>query len=191
MTGVSPVGAFGSIALPSLDPTSFSYGVKSTIGNSDFLALPKSTAGFASGTLGVRNGFLSVFSSAEVLAGVVASSTPKPPPIPSPFDIKLPPAKADTTPDGTGSASSNASDIAQQNQQTGKAIAVSASLQQLKTKIAFARGSGNDAAVDALTPLAVTTFGQLQNSPFAGLGSTPPKPFASPEVPKLFLNLGV
>ena len=31
--------------------------------------------------------------------------------------------------------------------------------------------------------------GELQNQPFAGVGTTPPQPFATPEIPNVFLNI--
>lgn len=58
-------------------------------------------------------------------------------------------------------------------------------------RISAAVGSGNQAAVTQLTPKATALIGELQNQTFPGLGVTPPKPFATPEIPRIFLSATV
>jgi hypothetical protein len=62
-------------------------------------------------------------------------------------------------------------------------------LQQIDARIAAARAVGNEAAVAQLQPKQAAVAGDLQGQTFAGLGSTPQKPFAGPEIPTVFLNI--
>jgi hypothetical protein len=62
-------------------------------------------------------------------------------------------------------------------------------LQQINARIAAARAAGNAAAVAQLQPRQAAVIGDLQGQTFAGVGSTPPKPFARPEIPTVFLNI--
>jgi hypothetical protein len=62
-------------------------------------------------------------------------------------------------------------------------------LQQINARIAAARAAGNLAAVAQLQPKQTAVLGDLQGQTFGGLGSTPPKPFARPEIPTVFLNI--
>lgn len=62
-------------------------------------------------------------------------------------------------------------------------------LQQVNFRIAAARADDNSAAVAQLQPDAVKLSGQIQNQTFAGLGTTPPQPFAPPAIPPVFLNV--
>ena len=62
-------------------------------------------------------------------------------------------------------------------------------LQQINARIAAARAAGNGAAVAQLQPKQAAVVGDLQGQTFAGVGSTPPRPFARPEIPTVFLNI--
>jgi hypothetical protein len=62
-------------------------------------------------------------------------------------------------------------------------------LEQVDARIAAARATGNQAAAAQLEPAAVKLTGQIQGQTFAGLGTTPPQPFARPEIPTVFLNV--
>ena len=62
-------------------------------------------------------------------------------------------------------------------------------LQQINARIAAARAAGDAAAVAQLQPRQAAVAGDLQGQTFAGVGSTPPKPFARPEIPTVFLNI--
>lgn len=62
-------------------------------------------------------------------------------------------------------------------------------LQNVSFRLSAAYGEGNQSAASQLTPVAVQINGELQNQPFAGVGTTPPQPFATPEVPNVFLNI--
>ena len=65
------------------------------------------------------------------------------------------------------------------------------SLVNARERVAFAQASDNSAAVTQLQPLVTQLTGQYYNQEFAGLGQTPAQPFAQPEIPRLFLNVGV
>jgi len=57
-------------------------------------------------------------------------------------------------------------------------------------RLSAAYGEGNSAAANQLKPAAVQLYnGQLQGSIWAGIGTTPPQPFAQPEIPYVFLNV--
>ncbi len=62
-------------------------------------------------------------------------------------------------------------------------------IEQLEERIAAARASNNQAAVAQLQPAVVKLQGQVQGQTFAGLGTSPPLPFARPEIPSVFLNI--
>ena len=62
-------------------------------------------------------------------------------------------------------------------------------LQQVDFKIAAARAADNEAAVQQLQPAVVKLSGEIAGQTFAGVGSTPPQPFARPEIPTVFLNI--
>jgi hypothetical protein len=62
-------------------------------------------------------------------------------------------------------------------------------LQNVSFRLSAAYGEGNQSAANQLTPVAVQINGELQNQPFAGVGTTPPQPFATPEVPNVFFNI--
>ena len=82
-----------------------------------------------------------------------------------------------------------AANAAQANQAAGARQADQIALQQINARIAAARAAGNEAAVAQLQPKQAAVVGDLQGQTFAGLGSTPPKPFARPEIPTVFLNI--
>ena len=76
----------------------------------------------------------------------------------------------------------------QQNAADAETAKLTSSLQDVTFHIAAANGEGNTAAAQQLAPIATQINGQLQNQPFAGIGTTPPQPFAPPEIPTIFLN---
>ena len=73
--------------------------------------------------------------------------------------------------------------------QVAQQAAAQAQLQQVDFRIAAARADNNSAAVAQLQPAATTLTGKIQGQTFAGLGTTPPQPFARPEIPTVFLNV--
>jgi hypothetical protein len=77
-------------------------------------------------------------------------------------------------------AAQNAHDVRQQELDT--------SVEQVTFHIAAANGAGDTAAAEQLQPAAAAINGALQGQIWAGIGSTPPQPFAKPEVPPVFLN---
>jgi len=68
-------------------------------------------------------------------------------------------------------------------------IATIGELSSVNERIAIANAQGDTGAAQQLLPYAVQLNAQLQYQPFAGLGSTPAKPFAPPEIPAVFLNI--
>ncbi len=62
-------------------------------------------------------------------------------------------------------------------------------LEQINARIAAARAANNQGAVEQLQPTAVKLTGEIQGQTFPGLGETPPKPFATPAIPPIFLNI--
>jgi hypothetical protein len=68
-------------------------------------------------------------------------------------------------------------------------IAAQTQLQHVDFRIAAARADNNGAAVAQLQPAAAKLAGQIQGQAFAGLGTSPPQPFARPEIPTVFLNV--
>jgi len=62
-------------------------------------------------------------------------------------------------------------------------------LEQVDARIAAARATDNQAAVAQLQPAVAKLTGQIAGQTFAGLGTTPPQPFARPEIPTVFLNV--
>jgi hypothetical protein len=75
------------------------------------------------------------------------------------------------------------------NEQAAQQAADQVQLQQLDQRIAAARASDDPAAVAQLQPDVSKIEGQLQGQTFAGVGSTPPLPVATPEIPTVFLNV--
>ena len=61
--------------------------------------------------------------------------------------------------------------------------------QRVNERLSAAYSSNNSAAVAQLQPTQVKLQGTLSGSPWAGLGETPPQPFALPEIPTVFLNI--
>jgi hypothetical protein len=78
---------------------------------------------------------------------------------------------------------------AQANAQETQNQKLTQSLQDVDFRISAANGAGDTAVAQSLAPLATQINGALQNQPFAGIGATPPQPFAKPEIPTVFLNL--
>jgi hypothetical protein len=63
-------------------------------------------------------------------------------------------------------------------------------LQQVNERLSAAYSDNNTAAAAQLAPLQVQLqAGQINGSPWAGLGTTPPQPFATPEIPTIFLSV--
>lgn len=77
----------------------------------------------------------------------------------------------------------------QADQEAEQHQALTGALQNVSFRLSAAYGEGNAAAAAQLAPIAVQINGELQNQPFAGVGTTPPKPFAPPEIPNVFLNI--
>jgi hypothetical protein len=77
---------------------------------------------------------------------------------------------------------------AQDSAQQARDQLLTSSLQDVNFRISAANGAGDTAAAQQLAPIAVQINGELQNQPFAGVGTTPPQPFAKPEIPTVFLN---
>jgi hypothetical protein len=76
------------------------------------------------------------------------------------------------------------------NQAQATTNAALGQLHQVNLRLADAYANGNSAAVQQLAPIQVQlTAGTLQGSIWAGLGTTPPQPFAQPEIPPVFLNV--
>jgi hypothetical protein len=75
------------------------------------------------------------------------------------------------------------------SEQAAQQAADQVQLQQLDQRIAAARASDDPAAVAQLQPDVSKIEGRLQGQTFAGVGATPPLPFATPEIPTVFLNV--
>jgi hypothetical protein len=76
-----------------------------------------------------------------------------------------------------------ASEQQQQHQQETVA------LQNVSFRLSAAYGTGDQGAAQELQPIAVKINGALQGQIWAGIGTTPPQPFATPEIPSVFLNI--
>jgi len=155
--------------------------------SADFAALPATYAGFGIngygvGTVGIANNALAIVPVAPLASttaaaatgtssnsGGTGTSTSDPP------AAKDPPAKDPPAADPPSVS------IGQ--------IATIGELSSVNERIAIANAQGDTGAAQQLLPYAVQLNAQLQYQPFAGLGITPAKPFASPEIPAVFLNL--
>lgn len=114
-------------------------------------------------------------------------ATLPPQPLPKTFGLG-PPSLAGPFPADQAQAAAQVQQQQQQDAQETQNQLLTQSLQDVTFHIAAANGVGNTAAAQQLAPIAVQITGQLQNRIWAGIGATPPQPFASPEIPTVFLN---
>lgn len=77
----------------------------------------------------------------------------------------------------------------QANQQEAQNQQETIALQNVSFRLSDAYANGDQSAVQQLAPIAAKINGALQGQIWAGLGTTPPQPFATPEIPSVFLNI--
>jgi hypothetical protein len=153
--------------------------------SAEFAALPATYAGFGIngygvGTIGIANNALAIVPVAP-LAGTAAAAATGSSSGRTESSTTSPSTAKDPPPKDPPAADPPSVSIGQ--------IATIGELSSVNERIAIANAQGDTGAAQQLLPYAVQLNAQLQYQPFAGLGITPAKPFASPEIPSVFLNI--
>lgn len=142
-----------------------------------------------------RGQFYSIYQPDLAIASAVSSAGIKAQP-PGPL-LDITASKSAPAPlPGFGQTADQTQTADQSNQQarqdTGAAdstrIKLFSSLANIHERIAFANASGDTAAAEQLRVGETSVNGQIQGQTFAGIGTTPPQPFAKPEIPPIYLN---